>query len=132
MPDSPTEGNPATAARPIITCYAIDLPALARQAWDALHAANQPPTLFLSAGQPIRMEPDGASAMRTVELTPDRLTYHLARAAEWAGHDRQRQAVAISPPPKVVADMLAAPVAEQRLPVLTRIADCPAFSADGS
>lgn len=104
-----------------------DVPDIAQHAWAALVDANDPPRLFRFAGEMSRLETeDGRAAMHP--LTPDRLSYELARVADWFVPTEKGTKPAV-PPPHVIKDMLATP--EAPLPVLERMTHAPYFAPDG-
>jgi len=108
---------------------------ISSQAWAALLEANTPARLFLHAGRPARFEADGDAVAALQELTPERLRYELARAAEWWARRKVNGVwhdVPAMPPKDVVADMLAHPVGALRLPPVDRIVRAPVFAADGT
>lgn len=129
QPDSQT----ADYGKPKICTDDVDLPKLTRQAWEALQAANDPPTLFRSGSLPSRIESDDEGNPAIRELTIDRMMHHLARAAHWTrirGSGDKARPVPTPPPKYVVRDVLATP--DPQLPVLTRIVESPVFASDGS
>lgn len=101
---------------------------LASRGWEALIGSNDPPRLYRSGGQPTRLERDDDGGPRLLPLTPARMAWELAHAAEWwRGGEQPRR---VDPPASVVAQVLATP--DPLLPVLTRIVAAPVFGADGS
>lgn len=117
----------ASAALPRIDADNLDLPGVAELAWAALQAANEPkPFLYLVGGVPSRIDTPSGAPARVRPLTPDRLRYHLARAADWR---RNREQPAL-PPEHVARDLLAHPAPP--LPPLDRIVGAPVFAADGT
>lgn len=113
---------------PKINAGDLDLRRVSEAAWSAIHAYNDPPTVFRSGNLAIWLELDdnGAPILRT--LDKDKLRYVLARAAQWyrVANNEIKDAL---PPMHVVRDMLAAPTLP--LPVLNRIVAAPVFAPDG-
>jgi hypothetical protein len=107
-----------------------DLPAMTREAWAALIAANDPPRLFCRGAVPVRLEDDVPP--RTRLLTPDRMRYALARASRWERTEKTKKGprvVEALPPLAVVRDLLATPTPP--LPRLARIVTTPTFTPSG-
>lgn len=126
---APSDGVEASAL-PQINAGDQHLPRVAAAAWAALHARNDPPTLFRYGGLPVRIEEDEHGAPSPKTLTEDRLRYELARAANWYRKNRDGETLPALPPVHVVKDMLATP--DLPLPVLIGIIEAPAFGPDGS
>lgn len=123
----------AAAEMPTIDAGDLDLARVTTLVWDALLAANSPPSLFRYGGLLARIETgdDGSPMVRP--LTLDRLRYTLARVAAWETRRKHRGKLLVKPampPIPVVRDLLARPDAP--LPVLTRLVEAPIFAADGS
>jgi putative DNA primase/helicase len=119
----------STQPLPAIDANNEDLPSIADEAWDALLAANNPPTMFRQ-GTPIRLEHDHKTGIRAVEVTASRLRYHLARVANFYEEDTKGNREPALPPMWLVDDMLARP--DPPLPPLTRIVEVPVFAPDGT
>jgi putative DNA primase/helicase len=102
-----------------------DLPTLSKLAWDALTAANKPPTLFQFGGVVARVQRESTGSLVLKRLTLPEFRYHLARAAVW--HQKNQPS---RPPDVVCQDMLARP--ELPLPVITRIVEAPVYGRDGT
>ncbi len=103
-----------------------DLVKLADEAWDALVAANDPPSYFLYGGLICRIKMDDQNRAFTNIVTQDRLTYVLARATQWYVNKQKQNSFEkkpTAPPARIVRDMLARP--DPPLPILTRIVECP-------
>jgi hypothetical protein len=115
-------------ALPAIDATVQHLPTLAEAAWDALQAANDPPTLFRFGAIPSRLErdDDGVPLLRSLNL--DRTRHGLARAATWY-KKLNKKPILIAPPDLVVKEVLAFP--NPPLPALERIVLAPVFSQDG-
>ena len=110
---------------PVIDVQQRDLAQSAAQAWAALMAANEPPSLFRYGGLQIRIEHDDERHPLTCPLTVDRMRHHLARAARWLGSEGL-----VNPPLNVAKDLLADPAPP--LPILGRIVTAPVFTAAGA
>jgi hypothetical protein len=125
----PTQEN----ERPTIDADTEDLPLITPQAWAALLKANNPPSLFRFSGIASRIESDDSGNPTTKNLTVERATYHLARAARWQRTKKVGKEIIVvdsRPPRAVVEDLLATP--DSPLPVLTRIIQAPMFGRDGT
>lgn len=116
--------------RPTIDISTIDLPTVMPHAWDAISAANDPPTIFRRAGELARLETteSGALMIRTVDTR--RMAGILARAARWVRVSYGRRGDATEketiPPAAVVDDAMVN--VDPRIPILTRIVHAPAFA----
>ena len=120
-------------ARPQIDTGCQELPVITTQAWTAIQAANDPPSLFRSAGEPARIEAgdDGEPVVKPLDF--HRLRHHAARVADWVAHKKSGDDVVeylTAPPVNVINDMLATPAPP--LPVLRGIAQSPIFASDGT
>lgn len=126
--DHQTGGEPQPSL-PAIDAGNHNLADVARQAWEALAAANDPPTYFRHGNALVRLEMDDADRPLLVPLTHDRLRHKLARSALWYRETKQGIVDAL-PPRHVAMDMLATP--QPPLPPLVRIVDTPVFAATGA
>ncbi len=120
--------GPGPSGRMGIDASDLNLPRVADRAWAALAAANAPPTLFRVGPALVRFEADEEHLPALRPLNPDRLRYHLARAATWRRGSAPDAPPAL-PPEHVARDMLARP--DPPLPVVDRIVGAPVFEADG-
>jgi hypothetical protein len=126
----PTHVDPETGEvlsdLPQIAADNRDVPDVTQQAWTALTDANDPPHLFRYASAMSRLEKeDGRAVMRP--LTEKRMSYELARVADWFIMKKGGPEPAV-PPLHVVNDMLATP--EPPLPIVERMTHAPYFSPD--
>jgi hypothetical protein len=127
--DDPDGTNDPRLAIDIST---LDLPTVMPKAWDAMVAANDPPTLFRRGGELVRLErtESGALIIKTVDTR--RMAGILARAARWVrvSYDKRGGATEKEtiPPAAVVDDAMVN--VDTRIPALTRIVHAPTF-ADG-
>lgn len=105
-----------------------DIPANSEKAWRALINSNDPHRLFRRGNTLVRLEKhdDGAAILN--ELTIDRMTYEVARAAHWMKRSGKHE-VSATPPQFIIRDMLARP--DPPIPVLSRIVTVPVFTRDG-
>ncbi len=95
----------------------------------ALHAANNPPEIFLRLGELVRVQAD--ENMRPVirELTEPRVRYHLSQAADFF-RQTDRGLVPVSPPRDIVQNVMATP--SLPFPPLKGIVEVPVLRHDGS
>ena len=124
-PGPPSDGSDVL---PEIRVNLRVLPAVTREAWEALISANtRRPHLFTQGGQLVRLERHGGTVVSR-ELTPQRLHHTLGRVAYWytARNGDQRPAL---PPKFVVEDMLADPAPP--LPPLERVTTVPVVGPSG-
>jgi len=128
--DASSNDAPEASGLPAIDAGDQHLPSVTAAAWAALHAYNNPPTLFRYGGLPVRIEEDEHGAPSPKTLTETRLRHDMARAADWYKRDRKGNASPALPPKHVIEDMLATPALP--LPILNGILEAPAFAPDGT
>ncbi|MEJ7561130.1 MAG: hypothetical protein WKF45_01235, partial [Ilumatobacteraceae bacterium] len=97
---------------------------------DALHTANQPPTLFIRAGQLSRLRSDEEARPLIESLRADHVRLHLARAATWFRVNKDGERTATSPPLDVATNALAA--GDWPLPPLAGVVELPVLRPDGA
>ena len=114
----------ASRKKPDIDVTEMDLERLREQAWKALVASNRSPRLFCYGNTLVRVVQKSDGAARLEDLTPERLRYELADAANWLRRNK-----AVPPPRDVVEDLLADP--QSPLPILARLTTVPVFLPDG-
>jgi putative DNA primase/helicase len=127
--EEPPRGPVNAGGRIEIDAGEGDITQVARQAWEAIYRANEPPSIFRFGGALVRLERDEAGRPVLRDLDRNRLRHQLARWASWYREtaDGRRPA---RPPADLPADLLASP--DPRLPVLTRIVGSPVLAADGA
>ncbi|HEU5098284.1 MAG TPA: PriCT-2 domain-containing protein [Roseiflexaceae bacterium] len=117
--------------RPAIDISTLDLPTVMPQAWDAIVASNNPPTLFRRAGELARLETTETDALMVKTVDPRRMAGILARAARWVrvSYDRKGNATEKEtiPPTAVVDDCMVN--IDPRIPPITRVVHAPTFAA---
>lgn len=126
-----TPDVPVPDQRPVIDRTTVDLPALVQQAWDATHAANDPPIVFRRANELVRLERSETETLLVKTVDDRRMMGILARAARWVRITRTKEGVTTTdtiPPTAVVNDCLVNP--DMRMPALTRVVYAPLL-ADG-
>src|SRR5262249_8887705 len=110
----------------------IDLPTIMPQAWHAIIASNDPPTLFRRAGELARLETTESGALVVKTIDARVMTGTLARAARWVRvtYDRKGNATEKEtlPPPAVVDDCMVN--IDPRIPPITRVVHAPTFADD--
>ncbi len=127
------EASADTTDKPEIDAGDHDLPRVAGAAWEALLAANRPPTIFRYGSTPSRLEHDDTGKLIVCPLNQDRLRHHLGHIISWyltTTRNKKTVQVPALPPLHVVKDMLARP--NSPLPVITRIVQAPVFAPDGT
>lgn len=102
----------------------------AKEAWDLLTSANDPPWLFRSGGVPSRLETGDDGQPQLVLLTQSRMAFELASIVQWQKANPKGELFECDPPTPVVQRVLATP--DLPLPVLERLVGAPIFAADGS
>ena len=107
-----------------------DLPTISQLAWNALEAANHPPTLFQFGGSVCRIQRDSGGILLLKRLNQHEFRHHLARSAHWCRMDQHGNVEDARPPDAVCQDMLASP--HYPLPVVMRIVEAPVYADDGT
>jgi Bifunctional DNA primase/polymerase, N-terminal len=122
---APETTTPVVAddGRLTIDISTIDLPTIMPQAWHAIIASNDPPTLFRRAGELARLETTESGAMVVKTIDTRVMTGILARAARWirVSYDRKGNATEKEtlPPPAIVDDCMVN--IDPRIPRITRV-----------
>jgi hypothetical protein len=122
----------AAKGLPRIDAGEQDLAHVAKEAWAALKAANEPPTVFRFAGRLARVDVDDRGVVTVKPLGVDELRYCVARVAEWTTKKvmfGKRVTKPTYPPIGVVRDMLVEPAPP--LPPLARVVEVPIFTSTG-
>lgn len=138
-PPSQQSAPPSPSSRPSkrqIDVSLDDMPALNKEAWQAIEEQNDPPVLFIHGDGLIRTRYDyHDDALIPDPLGPDVMRHELSQMAEWiktstnAKTGAQKMTVA-KPPVFLVRDVLASRVIP--LPRLHRVVTVPVFAPDGS
>ena len=123
FPDRPSN-------RPLVRADDGDLARLAGTAWEQLIEANSPPWLFRTAARLVWVERDDEGAPLVRFLDEDRMAHALARIADWRRASAKGDLVPVSPPARVVKDVLV--TADPLVPVLAGIVAAPIFGRDGA
>lgn len=106
--------------------------------WQALGSINVPPFVFTRGGALIRLDLAPDEPPRVVDMTQDRMTHSLVRAAHFYGWRPSKdddgkktfKKKEVAPPLSFVKDMLAEQVPQ--VPTLDRVVQAPVFGADGT
>jgi putative DNA primase/helicase len=102
-----------------------DVPRIAAEAWDALTAYDDPPTIFLYGAEIVRLNENVADKRIILEsMNKDRMKHHLNRSADWRDSEDNIK----SAPHPVASDMLANP--DPPLPRLRRIVNHPIYTGN--
>jgi len=113
-----------------------DMPALNKEAWQAIQDQNDPPILFIHGDGLIRTRYDyHDDALIPDPLGPDVMRHELSQMAEWVKTSTNQKTGAqkmttTKPPLFLVKDVLASRVIP--LPRLHRVVTVPVFAPDGS
>ncbi len=123
LASGPSRGNPGQPVRPQIQVNNRQLRDIIADAWDAVHAANQPPALFRRSGGLVRLVCDEQAPR--IETADENAAYAtLIRAADWV--KVTGSGISNVPPVRNVArDMLAVP--DPALPLLEAVVTAPIF-----
>jgi hypothetical protein len=109
---------------------------VSNDAFAAVRARNNPPSIFVRSGQMVRVESDEKGRYAFREVSPDFLRGRFTRSANfrrfWSGRDGQRHEVATSPPLDAVRDVLAQPSTSWGLPPIESITGVPLIRPDGT
>jgi Bifunctional DNA primase/polymerase, N-terminal len=129
-PHPADEGTADDDARPAIDISTIDLPTLMPQAWAAIVAQNDPPTLFRRAGELARLESTESGALIVKTIDTRVMMGILARAARWVRVTYARGGARVEketlPPTAVVDDAMVN--IDPRIPPITRVVSAPTFA----
>lgn len=115
--------------RPSIDISTIDLPVLMPQAWDAIVAQNDPPTLFRRAGELARLETTESGALVVKTIDTRVMLGILARAARWVkvSYTRNARVEKEALPPAAVVDDAMVNI-DSRIPSIARVVSAPTFA----
>jgi hypothetical protein len=105
---------------------------VAAAAWSALHASNNPPSLFVRMGGLVRVAENWVEdrLVRQIESVSEMALYdRLSRIADWV-REGEDSTTSVSPSKDVVRVMEAVPSVQ--LPPLSALAEGPVFARDGS
>lgn len=102
---------------------------VAQDGLDAVVEANLPPSVFVRAGELVRVAHDERDIPKIQALTPPALKGVLARSATWIRKSKESE-TEISPPGDVVDDIMAMP-AWPAIPPIMAITRAPVLSASG-
>lgn len=109
-----------------------NLPRVAARVLEAIQQGNDPPILLRTSAGPCRVERNDKGQPMLRPLTPDVLTHHVARWAEFR-RTRLKEGAPVRvdalPPKAIVCDLLAHPALP--LPILDRMIEAPAFTSAG-
>jgi hypothetical protein len=118
--------------RPAINASQKDLTIIRPEAISALVDSNDPPRLFMHAGEPVRIETDERNERPILKpLTTERLRHELANAIDFQTFEQRRGEGVWKPalpPVWLVEDILATPALP--LPPVTRVVEAPIFGRD--
>lgn len=142
-PSAPPPGQqqapPSSSSRPpkrSIDVSIDDMPALNKEAWQAIEEQNDPPNLFIHGDGLIRTRYDyHDDALIPDQLGPDVMRHELSQIADWVKTSTNpktgAQKITVTKPPVfLVKDVLASRVIP--LPRLHRVVTVPVFAPDGS
>ncbi len=115
---------------PVIVVNNRQLPAITTEALYALMAANDPPTIFVRAGQLVRVEHDEHNRPVIRLLGLDALAGELARSARFVRVNDKEEERSVLPPGGVVRDVAALPY--RPFPRLAGIIEAPTIRPDGT
>ncbi len=118
------------AELPTITTNGRQLRDLSNEALAAIHAVNQPPSLFLRDGRMARIRCNETARPVVDELTLDAVVGHLSRVADFEVCGKGGDARAVHPPKDLARDLLARD--DLDLPSLEGITETPTLRPDGS
>lgn len=111
-----------------------DMKPLTSQVWEVLEDSERlfGRSILWSGGILTRIQPQ-VDRVKIEELTMDLLCYRLIDLARWYNVDKRSGTEYLTtPPPKLVSNMIAAPMNETPIPALNRVVAAPVFTADGS
>jgi hypothetical protein len=120
----------STRVLPDINCSDIHLREITKAALEALLAVNDPPFLFVRAGEIVRVGRDEHNLPIIEELNESAMRGVLERAANWIKTPAKGDSYPISPPLDVVRDLMA--LSGWPFPPLEGITETPTVRQDGS
>lgn len=134
-PTPPNQGkSPAVEEprrrRPAIVHNGRHLDDVVGDAVAALDAANQPPHLFVRAGQLSRLRQDEDERPLIESLRPDHVRLELAESATWWRANKDGEHIATSPPLDVSTSVLA--TGSWPMPALAGVVELPVLRPDGT
>ncbi len=100
-----------------------------KQGWDALSERNDPPKLFLRAGQPVRIKLDEKERALVEHLDVYSMRYHLVEEIRWLKPGRNGVLGPADASVDLVRNILAVP--NPALPPLTTVTMAPVLSPEG-
>ncbi|MCX6031826.1 MAG: hypothetical protein NT169_21305 [Chloroflexi bacterium] len=121
---------PATDDLPSIWAADRPLQAITADALAALHARNEPPTVFVRSGALVRVRNDENSRPQIERITGDALRGRMARTAFWRVPDRHGEPRYIAPPDAVVRDLLT--IGSWPFPRLEALTETPVLRPNGT
>lgn len=124
------EGGGTRRRRADIVHNGRQLDAVVAEATAALVAANEPPTMFVRAGQLARLRQDEDERPIIEGLRAEHARLALADAADWWRSLKDGGLTATSPPLEVATSVLAR--GDWPLPALAGVVELPVLRADGS
>lgn len=117
--------------RPRIPVRDLDIPKIAKAAWEALTSATLP--LYRRDGMLYELTEDDEGAPILREVNKPILRGYLSRVAVFVQfREKQNKLIEwlVEPPPVVVDDMLVN--VDERVPLITRVTRCPVVAPDGA
>jgi DNA primase len=94
----------------------------------ALHAANNPPEIFMRLGELVRIQADENGRHIIKELSEAGVRYHLTQAANFV-HQTEKKVISVSPPRDLVQNVMSAP--SWPFPALKGIVEVPVLRKSG-
>jgi len=142
IPDSVEEMRQAAAAiiadeqakfnKPVLPTVTVNNRQLrdsTAEAVAALHAANNPPEIFVRMGELVRIQVDEDGRPIIKELSEAGVRYHLTHAADFV-RETKEESIKVSPPRDLVQNTMAAP--DLPFPPLRGIVEVPVLRPNGS
>jgi hypothetical protein len=132
--DGPTGGeeraDPAGRSRRSIVHNGRQHDELVQESMEALNETNDPPRLFVRAGQMARLRQDEDGRPIIEGMRPDHLRLALAEAASWFRVNKDGEHSATSPPADVASSICAA--GNWPLPALAGVVELPVLRHNGT
>lgn len=121
------EGAASPVLRPVITVTGRQLRDVVEDTWRAILAANDPPHLFIRAGQLVRITETESGPK--IEAMDEAAVYGLLiRTADWMAEGK-KESHDTKPPKELARDILSSPHPD--LPVLEAVLRAPVMDAEG-
>jgi hypothetical protein len=123
------EDNLSKPTLPMVQVNNRQLRSITTETVAALHAANNPPEIFVRMGEMVRIQADEDGRPIIKELGEAGVRHCLTKAMDF-GHQTDKKLISVSPPRDLVQNVMATP--SLPFPALRGIVEVPVLRPDGS